>query len=93
MELILTESCTPSPSERGGRPSATKRWTRLAVCLLGLWAFIFVIAPELRRIEAVDTMAQYVEDSGIEATALYYTEVEETGDAENYLRSALNVRP
>ena len=93
MERTLMQDCTPSPSERGGRPSAPKRWGGLALYLFALWIFIFVISPEFRRIRAVDTMAQYVEDSGIDASALYYTEVEETGEAENYLRSALNYRP
>jgi len=93
MEKGLTTSYTAASPFGGGEPSAAARWAALGLSLFALWAFIFVIAPGFRQIESVNTMAQYVEDSGIDATALYYTEVEETGDAENYLRSALNTRP
>lgn len=63
-----------------------------ALCFwLGLvWFFIFVFAPWLQhRSEAIATLSDYIDESGIDAGALYYSEVEEVGRADITIRDTL----
>jgi len=72
------------------RPSGTLlRWGALAAWMALIWLFVFVVAPAVRDTPSVKPMADYIRERGIDASALYYTEVEETGEAEAYLRDAL----
>ena len=73
--------------------AALRKWAALAAGLAVIWAFVFVIAPTLQKTEMVRPLAEYVRESGIDASALYYTEVQETGEAEVYLRDALAYGP
>ena len=70
-----------------------RKWATLLAGLAVVWAFIFVIAPQLQKNELVRPLAEYVRESGIEASALYYTGVKETGEAEIYLRDAFAYSP
>ena len=70
-------------------PSGNFRgWGKLFIWLGLLWAFIFVLAPLLlNNIPALKQLANYIEASGIDAGAIYYTEVEEVGDADLGIRN------
>ncbi len=65
--------------------ATTGRRVREAV----IWAFMFLFAPALQKNEMVRLLAEHVRETGIDASALYYTEVQETGEAEACLRDAL----
>ena len=56
--------------------------------LLFAWGFIFVLAPAMQRMPAIGAIVKYIEESGINASALYYTGIEETAEAEMYLHNA-----
>ncbi|MBC7357189.1 MAG: hypothetical protein H5U10_01495 [Desulfacinum sp.] len=76
------------------RPSARATgWIKLAVGVFFIWLFMFVIGPWLQKAPSVKPLAQFIEESGIEATAFYYTEVEQTGDAEVDIRSTFRFMP
>ena len=68
-----------------------KRWIALALCALCICLFIFVIAPELGKSPWIRPLITYVEETGIDASALYYTEVEQTGEAGLHLRESLRI--
>ena len=74
-------------------PGRLRKWGTLAAGLAIVWAFMFIIAPQLQKNELVRPLAEYVRESGIEASALYYTGVQETGEAEAYLRDAFRYGP
>ncbi len=84
---------TRVPGGFGELPGTLRRWAALAFGLAVIWAFVFVIAPALQKNEMVRPLAEYVRESGIDASALYYTEVKETGEAEVYLRDAFAYSP
>jgi hypothetical protein len=63
------------------------RWTRLALCLLAVLAFIFVVGPWLARAPLVEPLTRFVEERDIEAGALFYTEVEAFADADVHMRN------
>jgi hypothetical protein len=86
--MVHTDSGRPS-----GLPEALKRWGALLLGLFVIWLFVFVLAPRVAEHDAVRPLVQFVEESGIDAGALYYTETKETGDAENYLRNSFLYPP
>ena len=81
------------PSVLSASGGLLKRWAALGLCLLVLWVFVFVVAPLLEQVPAVGRITSYVERSGIDASALYYTELEETAEAEMHLRDAATYAP
>ncbi|RJP71967.1 MAG: hypothetical protein C4532_06720 [Candidatus Abyssobacteria bacterium SURF_17] len=70
-----------------------RRWARLFLSLFVLWVFVFVVAPLVQQLPPIKQIATFVRESGINASALYYTGVEETAHAETYLRNATEYSP
>ncbi len=66
-----------------------RRWGLLLLGLTGLWAFVFLLAPWIEGWEPVGEVCAAVRESGIDATALFYTEVEEVAEAERTLRNSI----
>ena len=64
-----------------------KRWLHLAIWLALLWAFIFVLGPMMQKIPAIGILGNYIKESGIDAGAIYYTEVEEVGESDLAIRN------
>ncbi len=61
--------------------------------ILAFWIFVFVLAPAAQRYGPVKTIHDYVRDHDIDATPLYYTESEEFGVAESYMKDARRFTP
>ncbi len=76
------------------RPSSLiRKWAALFFGFLLVWVFMFVIAPWIQKSPSVKPLAEFIEESGIDASALYYTEVDEVGDAETNIRNTLKFPP
>ncbi len=73
----------PCPSNR------IRKWITLFFCMLLIWTFVFIVAPWIEKLPFVKPLADFIEESGIDASALYYTEIEETSDAELMMRSTM----
>jgi hypothetical protein len=54
---------------------------------------MFVIAPWIETFPMVKPLTEFIEESGIDASALYYTEVEEASEAELNMRSTMEYLP
>lgn len=54
---------------------------------------MFILAPGLKRISTIGRLTAFVEESGIDAGALFYTEVEEAAYAEIGVRSTIEYMP
>lgn len=67
--------------------NSLKRWIHFIIWLLCIWVFVFILAPFMQKIPAVDTLSRYIKESGIDAGALYYTEVEEVGESDLAVRN------
>ena len=76
-------------SEPRSRPSRIGGWVGLFLGLASIWAFIFHLAPWLEGFEPIGKVCEAVRESGIEAGAYYYTDVEECAHAERFLRNSL----
>ncbi len=55
--------------------------------------FIFIIAPLIRRIPYVRVIVDYAEENDIDTSALFYTELEESAEAESFLRDSMRYPP
>lgn len=65
-----------------------KNWLRFLCCLLLIMFFIFTVAPWLqKKVPAIKTLGRYITESGIDAGAIYYTEVEEVGEGDQGIRN------
>ena len=89
--MITLSMCLGQIKETAGRnrPAGPwKRWGAFLCCLFLIWAFIYVVAPWLmQRSPSIQTLGNYIEESGIDAGAIYYTEVEEVGEADLAIRN------
>ena len=67
-----------------------RRLCRLALAMGGLLLFATVLLPALTRsCEPLQRMAQVIEDSGIDPSRYYYTDVEAVGDAVHTIENSL----
>ena len=64
-------------------------WCMLAAASALLYAVVFIAIPASNRLPLLAPAVQYLLDSGIEVTALYYTGVEKTADAERAIHDAV----
>ena len=75
---------------RNERPTGPreKRWGLLLLWVFLVWSFIYALCPLLQRNNStIRQLSTYIEESGIDAGAIYYTEVEEVGDADLAIRN------
>ena len=64
-------------------------WLQLGAGLLLIWCLVFVVAPWLARWTPIRTMHAHIHQRDIDATALFYTDLDEFRDAEQAVRHAL----
>ncbi len=74
---------------RNKRPTGPhqRRWGLLLLWVFLVWSFIYILCPWLQTNNStIRQLSTYIEESGIDAGAIYYTEVEEVGDADLAIR-------
>ncbi|MDP8244741.1 MAG: hypothetical protein P9L94_11710 [Candidatus Hinthialibacter antarcticus] len=57
--------------------------------VLSIYLFVFILAPAMQRFPYIVELHQYVIEHDIDAAALFYTEIEEFGDADVSIRDAM----
>lgn len=70
-------------------PRSLRRWGLLLVWIAGIWCFVFLLAPLLQNVGPVRTLTDFIRANDIDATAYYYTEVEEFAVAEHAVRDTM----
>ncbi len=89
----MHRNTNPGPDGRQRPSGIFRKWAALLFGVFLIWLFMFVIAPWIQKSPSVKPLADFIEESGIDASALFYTEVEEASDAELYMRSTLEYGP
>jgi len=65
-----------------------KGYAKLGLWAIILWFLVFIVAPFFReQSPSIKKLARYIDESGIDAGAIYYTEVEEVSDADLAVRN------
>ena len=72
-----------------GTSAARRRWTRFLAAVLAILLFAFGVIPAVQRLAPVRNLCAAIQRSGIDATALFYTESDVSSEAEASIRSAL----
>ncbi|MEW6671755.1 MAG: hypothetical protein AB1427_08620 [Thermodesulfobacteriota bacterium] len=70
-----------------------KHWAGLFIGLLIIWLLMAYAAPWGRQTETLRPIMDVIEERGIEATAYYYTDMEEFAEAEINITHALRYPP
>ena len=65
------------------------RWGKLAAGLFAIWALVFVAGPALERVGPIGAVHDLIREQGIDATALVYSEIDESAEAETIIRESL----
>ena len=76
-----------------GTPRLAYRWARFSAGLLLILLLAFGVIPALQRLEPVREVREAIHNSGIDATALIYSESEVSSEAEYSIRDALKYPP
>lgn len=63
-------------SARGNQQLSNRRKLKLAFCMIGLCGLWLVALPWIARQPRMAAHLQWLEDQGIDAGAMYYTELE-----------------
>lgn len=71
------------------RTGGLRGWLCLVLAVLLIWGFVALL-PQLERIPMVDRLHRHIRAHDIEAGALFYTETDQSAEAEQYLRHALD---
>ena len=70
-------------------PGAGRRWARFFAGAALTLLFAFVVVPALQRLGPVRDVGDAARESGIDATALFYTESDVYSEAEASIRNAI----
>ncbi len=66
---------------------------RLWVTFMLILLFIFYVAPLMTRLPMLRSLTDFIEERGIDAGALYYTELEEFAEAEAQMSNTMVYMP
>ena len=74
-------------------PATGGRWISFILGLILVAGFAFGAIPLLERLPATKPFVLKMKETGIEAGAIYYTDVEKVREAEIYIRNVQNYTP
>jgi hypothetical protein len=68
-------------------------WLKLIIGFVMIWALIFGVGSLARLLPGAKHMAQVIDERGLRATAIYYTDFEEPAEGSERIRDSLKYRP
>lgn len=77
-------STTQKPS--GGR---MRRWMGLGAALGAMWVMVYVVLPWSQNLPFVRPVMQIIADADIDAGTYFYTQSEETAQAQMFVRNTM----
>jgi hypothetical protein len=80
--------CGTSPPQTGFSP-----WLKLIIGFVMIWALIFGVGSLARLLPGARHMAQVIDERGLRATAIYYTDFEEPAEGSESIRDSLDYMP
>ncbi len=92
----MTSKCTCTPKAAcGAEPpqAAFSPWLKLILGFAAIWALIFGVGSLARLLPGAKHMAQVIDERGLRATAIYYTDFEEPAEGSERIRDSLDYTP
>jgi hypothetical protein len=68
-------------------------WLKLVAGFILIWALIFGIGSLAQLLPGAKRMAQVIDERGLRATAVYYTDFEEPAEGSERIRDSLDYKP
>ncbi len=75
------------------RPGLLKRLAGLALAIFLVLFFMLYLGPAIQETQYFRPMVRFIEERGIDASALYYTEIEEFSDADISMNNTMDYMP
>ncbi len=66
-----------------------KNWFHLLISFLMIYLFIFYFVPQISKLASVKPLIDFIVENDIDASALYYTEIEEFSEAEFFIENSM----
>ena len=66
-----------------------KRVVKLILCIVSVLFFMFFIGPMMDKLPLVKPLVQFIDEREIDASALYYTEIEEFSEANSNMENTM----
>ncbi len=92
-QLIDRQTKIEPPGDPSGPPGGAYAWLKLLIGVGVVVLFMFVIAPLGDRLPGFGSAFKFIEDRNLKATALYYTDIDEFGEAAVTLRNNREYTP
>ncbi len=73
--------------------SKFSRWLKLLVGFVLIWGFIFGVGSLAQLLPGAKHMARVIDERGLRATAVYYTDFEEPAEGSEFIRDRLDYVP
>ncbi len=83
VRMRLRAARDPSPGT-----GLAARWLKFLIGLVCIWAFMFVVVPAFDSLPWFKPVIAKNKELDIKATALFYSDAEETSEAQNYLNNS-----
>lgn len=93
MEKDHQKENSVSAYAESARPSLFKRLARLILAIFAVLFFMLYLGPAMQQSDFFRPMVMFVEERGIDASALYYTEIEEFSDADIHMNNTMDYMP
>lgn len=92
--MVAEDSCVlAADGGAAAPPSALSPWARLLIGIALILVFMFGIGTLAQEIPGARHMAQVIEEHGLRATAIYYTDFEEPAEGSERIRDSLAYTP
>ena len=80
--------CGASAPQTGAGP-----WLKLIIGFMMIWVLIFGVGSLARLLPGARHMAEVIDERGLRATAIYYTDFEEPAEGSERIRDSLDYTP
>jgi len=92
--MVAEDSCVLcADGGAAAPPAALNPWARLLIGIALILLFMFGIGSLAQEIPGARQMAQVIEEHGLRATAIYYTDFEEPAEGSERIRDSLAYTP
>ena len=92
---MTTKCASPDNSVCGASAPQTGfgPWLKLIIGFVMIWVLIFGFGSLARLLPGAKHMAQVIDERGLRATAIYYTDFEEPAEGSERIRDSLDYMP
>ncbi len=90
---IPREDRSESPRRNGSLRRGLNPWWKLVLGIALLLAFFLVVAPLSKHLPGARRMGEIIDERNLRATAIYYTDLEETAEGSAAIRDSLEYPP